>query len=136
MHRLITAALVVLLGCTAAQAEGDGYFRKNPFDAQFCAGLTTTFRSENAARLNCTNATTAIVVEYADYWPEAIGQSLALAMQTGLQPGIVLVCRNDRQHCDAALAAVESAFSRLKAPFSLWDCRMADASLEACKERE
>jgi hypothetical protein len=137
IHRLLAAGLFALLpaGQTAA-AMGDNYFPANPFDARFCAGLHTQFRSENAARLACTTDTTAIVVEYYDYWPEAIGQSLALATQTGLTPGIVLVCRNDHAHCEIAAKAVESAFARMKAPVDLWDCGLLDASLSDCDKLE
>lgn len=137
MHRLLTTGVLALLAAgPAIAAAGDNYFPANPFDARFCAGLETHLRSENATRLGCTDATTAIVVEYYDYWPEAIGQSLALASQTGLSPGIVLVCRNDHAHCEIAARAVESAFAQMKAPVSLWDCGIMDAALSECDKLE
>ena len=136
MHRLLAASLLALLPLGGAIAAGDNYFPKNPFDARFCAGLATTFRSENAARIECTSPTNAIVVEYFDYWPEAIGQSLAFATRTGLKPGIVLVCRNDHQHCANAASEVEAIFARLETPLTLWDCSITAASLDECIKLE
>lgn len=136
-YRTSLAALLSLLPLSAAiAAGGDNYFPRNIFDARFCAGLKTEFRSQNASRLDCVSDTTAIVVEYYDYWPEAIGQSLALAAQTGLKPGIVLVCRNDHAHCSIAAAEVEKAFEQIKAPLTLWDCSITDATLKDCDKLE
>lgn len=135
-HRTLLAALATILPLGGALAAGDNYFPPNPYDQRFCAGLTQQFRSENAARIDCTSATTAIVVEYFDYWPEAVGQSLALAAQTGLEPGIVLVCRNDHQHCENAASAVEKAFARVATPLTLWDCSITDAALSDCNKLE
>lgn len=131
-HRALLAALAAILPLGGARAAGDNYFPPNPYDQRFCAGLAQQFRSENAARIGCTSATTAIVVEYFDYWPEAVGQSLALAARTGLAPGIVLVCRNDHRHCENAAAAVVQAFAHSATPLTLWDCSLTDASLSDC----
>ena len=136
LHRLLAVTVMVLTSLGGAAAAGDNYFPKNPYDMRFCAGLATSFRSENAARLECTSATNAIIVEYSDYWPEAIGQSLAFAAQTGLEPGIVLVCRNDHQHCANAAAEVEATFARFTSPLSLWDCGITASSLADCIKLE
>ena len=92
-------------------------------------------RETNGARLQCTDATTAIVVEYYDYWPEAVGQALAFAARTGLTPGIVLVCRSADAHCAIAAHAVEAALAPSAAPFRLWTCRLTDPTLAACSKR-
>ena len=131
-HLTLVGLLVSAFAVSPADAADNGYFPRNPYDTRFCAGLETAFRTGNGTRLDCTSKTTAIVVEYFDYWPEAIGQALALATKTGLQPGIVLVCRNDRQHCDAAAHDVESVFAGLKAPLTLWTCALTDAALGDC----
>ena len=135
-HRTLLAVLATVVPMGASAAAGDNYFPSNAYDQRFCAGLSQQFRSENAARIDCTSATNAIVVEYFDYWPEAIGQSLALAARTGLTPGIVLVCRNDHQHCANAASAVEATFARLAAPVTLWDCSLTDAALSDCDKLE
>src|SRR5262245_12213808 len=121
-NRLLAAGLVALMPWGAAAFAGDHYFPQNPYDVRFCAGLKSEYRPGNASRLECTSATNAIVVEYHDYWPEAVGQSLAFASLTGLAPGIVLVCRNDHSHCANAAAAVEKVFADVKSPLALWDC--------------
>jgi hypothetical protein len=137
VKRLLIGLLITAMSLGgAAAAASDNYFPRNLYDARFCAGLKTEFRSENASRLDCTSATNAIVVEYFDYWPEAIGQSLALATKTGLKPGIVLVCRNDHQHCTNAASAVEATFARMNTPLTLWDCGLTDTSLAECNKLE
>ena len=136
LRQLSLIAVVGLLQIGSAQAAGDGYFPANHYDLRFCAGLKTEFRSENATRIDCTSKANAIVVEYFDYWPEAIGQSLALAAKTGLEPGIVLVCRNDHEHCANAANAVEATFARIKSPLTLWDCGLTDTSLGDCHKAD
>ena len=131
-HLTLVALLVSAFAVSPAAAADNGYFPRNPYDTRFCAGLETAFRTGNGTRLDCTSKTTAIVVEYFDYWPQAIGQALALATETGRQPGIVLVCRNDRQHCASAGHDVESVFGRLRTPLTLWPCAMTDAWLGEC----
>lgn len=131
---LLAVGLLALLPWGGNASAGDHYFPKNPYDARFCAGLKTEFRPGNASRLDCTSAANAIVVEYNDYWTEAIGQALAFASATGLAPGIVLVCRNDHGHCDNAAAAVARVFVGVKSPLALWDCSITSATLRDCKK--
>src|SRR5690242_20124372 len=125
MHvlRLLACALILL---PAGIANADNYFPANPYEARFCAGLDRDFRPENASRVDCLSKTNAIVVEYYDYWREAIGQSLALATERGLKPGIVLICRNDEQHCIKASGSVEATFSHFAVPLTLWECLLID----------
>jgi hypothetical protein len=137
INRLLFVGLLALapMGESVA-AAGDQYFPANPFDLRFCAGLDIEFRTGNGTRYECKTSTTAIVVEYHDYWREAIGQSLAFAAETGLTPGIVLVCRNDLGHCINAAKGVEAAFAKLKSPVALWDCNITDTRLSDCDRLE
>jgi hypothetical protein len=132
--RLLAIALLIFLPAGAANA--DNYFTPNPHQARFCAGLETHFRPENASRIDCVSATNAIVVEYQDYWREAVGQALVLATERGLKPGIVLVCRNDEGHCINAAAHIEATFEHFAVPLTLWECMLISPALRDCTRRE
>jgi hypothetical protein len=122
--------------CGGAVAGDDGYFPANAYQARFCAGLTQEMRQENASRVDCTSSTHAMIIEFQDYWREAIGQAIAFAAETGLRPGIVLVCRNDEQHCMNAAARIEIAFGHFAVPLTLWSCSIMSSSLAACPKVE
>ncbi|HWA20345.1 MAG TPA: hypothetical protein VG757_15270 [Devosia sp.] len=132
--RLLAAILLVLLPMGIAGA--DNYFPTNPYQARFCAGLETHFRPENAWRVDCVSSTNAIVVEYQDYWREAVGQALVLATERGLKPGIVLVCRNDEGHCIKASERIEATFAHFAVPLTLWECMVISPALGDCVRRE
>jgi hypothetical protein len=123
--------MTAALGGPAAALD-PGYFPRNAYQERFCAGLDAHYRATNAARIDCTDGTHAIVVEYQDFWPEAVGTAMAFATATGLEPAIVMVCRNDGQHCANAAAGIEATFARFALPLTLWQCRPIDASLEDC----
>jgi hypothetical protein len=133
--RLLFVFAALLLAAAPAVAA-DGYFPANRTEARFCAGLERDYRPGNAARLACESPTDAIVVEYQDYWREAIGQALSLAAETDRRPGIVLVCRNDEQHCMAASTGVRAPFSRYAVPLTLWDCGLMDQALGDCTRHD
>ncbi len=133
LTRLIACALLLV---SAGIARADNYFPANPYQARFCAGLHAEFRPENASRVDCLSPTTAIVVEYQDYWREAVGQALVLATESGLKPGIVIVCRNDEGHCINAAAGIQATLAHFAIPLTLWECLTIDRSLGDCDRRE
>lgn len=139
MHAWLAVSATVLGLTSAAGSElfgsslvDPGYFRSNPYQARFCQGLEPAYRATNAARVDCTDGTHAIVVDYQDFWPEAVGTAMAFATATGLEPAIVMVCRNDGQHCINAAAEIEATFAHFAVPLTLWQCLPIDASLADC----
>ena len=69
----------------------------------------TEVRLKDGTRVDCLTDTYAIEFDFAKKWAESIGQSLHYARLTGKKPGIVLICRKekDRRHLERLRKAVE-----------------------------
>ncbi len=69
-------------------------------------------------RVDCITKTHAIEMDFARKWPEAIGQSLHYAQLTGLEAGIVLILKSqkDTPHLNAARKVIAA----YDLPIKLW----------------
>ncbi len=67
--------------------------KETAYQQKWCgqAGGVTEVRQPDLTRVDCLTSRYAIEFDFGSKWAEAIGQSLHYAIQTGKQPGIVLI---------------------------------------------
>lgn len=75
-------------------------------------------RLDDGRRVDCMTESHAIEMDFANKWPEAIGQSLAYGMLTRKQAGIVLILRkpSDREYWDR----LQQVLEHYKLPVTTW----------------
>ena len=69
--------------------------REKDYRDRHCAGIAE-YRLPDRSRVDCLTDHHAIEYDFADKWPEAIGQALGYAMMTGQRAGIVLILRSEK----------------------------------------
>ena len=102
------------------------------YQERFCAGLDTEIRLGQQRRADCTSQTHAIEVVWHDEWKEGLGRALAYSAETGLLPGIVVVCRSDQAYCLETSLLVRQMLSYHHVRATLWDCLPIDDGLGDC----
>lgn len=90
-HALIALLLLVLLALVGRSeaAEAD-------YVIEWCErhGGRVEVINDDRTRVDCVTYYHAIEFDYAEKWTEAITQALHYAIQTGMQPGVVLILRD------------------------------------------
>lgn len=105
------------------------------FQELLCKGMLLERTLKSGARADCISGSHAIEVEFTHKWAEAIGQSLHYAAETGLKPGIILVCREaDESHCLRDTYRAETTIERWKLPIKVWRCGQEMQTLAECRE--
>jgi hypothetical protein len=102
------------------------------YQERFCAGMDVAIRLGWQRRADCINETHAIEVDWHDEWKYGVSQMLAFSAETGLMPGIVLVCRSDQGHCLKSSLLLRQTITHHKIRSTLWDCLPIDESIEDC----
>jgi len=92
--------LAVLLS-TLSTAHVERIRPENYYQAKWCHKMhgQQEVVLPDKTRADCLTDTHAIEVNFANMWPEAIGQSLWCAMQTGMKVGIVLIVERPKDNC-------------------------------------
>lgn len=129
----IRALGIALLLTTPALAGDVVPFPERYYQEGFCAGMDVKIRLGEQQRADCLTGTQAIEVEWHDYWKAAIGEALAHGTETGLTPGIILVCREDQALCLDASQSARNVLSHYHIRATLWDCWPVDATLADCR---
>ncbi len=130
---MIRAVLLCLLFVAPAIAGDVVPPPERFYQQRFCAGMDSKIRLGEQLRADCLTKTQAIEVEWADYWKAAIAESLAHSAETGLAPGIILVCREDQALCLAASQAARDTLQHHLLHATLWDCLPIDLTLADCR---
>ncbi|MHB1104102.1 MAG: hypothetical protein ACYC0C_15280 [Devosia sp.] len=104
------------------------------YQERFCAGLDTEIRVGQQRRADCISQTHAIEVVWHDEWKEGIGRALAYSAETGLLPGIVVVCRSDQAYCLKTSLLVRQTMTYHRIGGTLWDCLPINRRLSDCTE--
>ncbi len=86
-------------------------------------------------RADCVSATHAIEVEWDDKWHEGVGQALAYATASGLEPGLVLLCRHKERLCLKHSLAAQEVFSAQGVTATVWECGLDSETLDDCLMR-
>ncbi|MGI9278682.1 MAG: hypothetical protein ACR2PX_03510 [Endozoicomonas sp.] len=99
LPRLFAILSSHLLLSTASAGEPELWYQK-----VWCEGKggEVEARLEDGRRVDCITNSHAIEMDFANKWPEAIGQSLDYAMLTKKQAGIVLILKKsaDQEYWD------------------------------------
>lgn len=126
MKRLRLALLLAVATPAAAQYESD-------FRRLLCDGMRQEATLPAGTRADCLGERHAIEVDYSHKWHEAIGQALHYAAETGLEPGIILVCRLPAEHCLRHKLLALGTIRFWKLPVHVWLCELPASSLDACE---
>lgn len=113
---MITAALTLAAALLSTESD---------YRDHICgtAGYRTEVSMPNGTRADCVSETHAIEVEFAHKWAEALGQSLNYAAETGLAPGIILICkRGTEARCLTWALRLEQTIARWRLPVTVWRC--------------
>ena len=109
-------ALIILLTADSAHSTQ----RENWYQDVWCKGMKgkVEYRLEDSRRVDCLTDTHAIEVEFANKWPEAIGQSLGYSMLVQKKAGIVLILKKptDQLHWERLNKVVQ----HYQLPIKLW----------------
>ncbi|HHS82127.1 MAG TPA: hypothetical protein ENJ68_01275 [Devosia sp.] len=130
MFRFFITIMLVLL--VLPQTARPGNLLETDYQARFCAHMQREVRLGPQRRADCMTSTLVIEVDWADKWKEGIGQSLAYAAETGLVPGIILVCRQSKARCLASSLFTRQTLSRFGISAVIWECVPADKGLQDC----
>ncbi|MBS4068912.1 MAG: hypothetical protein KGZ62_09940 [Sulfurimonas sp.] len=86
---------MVLLICQPAVAGH--LYREKEYQDAWCAkaGGVTEYTLDDGTRVDCLTDDYAIEFDFASKWAESVGQALYYSMQTGRQPGIVLILEKE-----------------------------------------
>lgn len=105
----------LLLSSQCHSAEDELWYQK-----VWCEGKggKVESRLDDGRRVDCITKTHAIEMDFANKWPEAIGQSLDYAMLTQKQAGIVLILKShkDSLHWER----LQKVVSHYQLPITLW----------------
>ena len=109
------ALIILLTSDLAVSAPKEGWYQD-----VWCKGMKGKLehRLEDNRRIDCLTDTHAIEVEFAQKWPEAIGQSLGYSMLTQKKAGIVLILKKptDQEHWQRLNKVVQY----YQLPITLW----------------
>ncbi len=131
--RIILAAAILAVAATPAVPRDDVTTAAEQFyQERFCAGMDIEIRLGRQRRADCISQTHAIEIDWHDEWPEGIGRALVFSAETGLPPGIMLVCRSDQAHCVKASALARQTLSHHHVKGTLWDCLPVHKNLGEC----
>ncbi|MCP4383776.1 MAG: hypothetical protein GY798_20585 [Hyphomicrobiales bacterium] len=112
--------------------------------AKFCADIDADPKPfPDDTQVDCLSDTHAIEVDWSDKRAEAIGQSLHYALWTeeipaigSKKPGIILVCRRQRDTCLDHIRRVRRVAQAYELPITLWDCDEGDEFLTDCQKQD
>jgi len=113
-----------------------------PRQVALCAGMALEVYVPSGGRADCLSETHAIEVEWAADWYSAVGQSLYYAAETGLEPGIILLCpatsadTHGEGLCRSYLYRLDVALRRWSLPIRVWECFSDNVTLDTCVEPE
>jgi hypothetical protein len=107
----VTVLAIVLVTTTA---EAKRIEHEDVHNRAWCAdqGGVAEVVLADRTRVDCETLGYAIEADFADKWPEAVGQSVHYARMTGKLPGILLIIEHPRQ-C-AKVASARQSLSRLQ----------------------
>ena len=117
MHRLLPLLLLIALPCNAASSRGPG---EHWYQDVWCNGMggKVEHRLKDGRRIDCLTSSHAIEVEFANKWPEAVGQSLDYSMLTGKKAGIVLILKKPADHLH--WQRMKTLVEHYQLPIRLW----------------
>ncbi len=115
LPRLLTIFLSLLLVNLAWASEPELWYQK-----VWCEGRggEVEARLDDGRRVDCITDRYAIEMDFANKWPEAIGQSLAYGMLTKKQAGIVLILRKPSDH--EYWERLQQVLEHYKLPVTTW----------------
>ena len=121
MNKMLTVILhfvtliILLTSNSTYSAPGEHWYQD-----VWCKGMKgkVEYRLEDSRRVDCLTDTHAIEVEFANKWPEAIGQSLDYSMLVKKKAGSVLILKKpaDQQHWERLNKVVQ----HYQLPIKLW----------------
>ncbi|WP_062260643.1 hypothetical protein [Endozoicomonas arenosclerae] len=112
---ILTTLFVSSVSCSIKASEPELWYQK-----VWCEGNggKVESRLEDGRRVDCITDSHAIEMDFANKWPEAIGQSLDYAMLTKKQAGIVLILKkpSDQQYWDR----LQQVVKHYQLPVTTW----------------
>lgn len=99
---------------------------------RLCAKLRMEVVLPSGARLDCLAPNFAIEIDWTEKWAESIGQALDYAAETGLKPGIILICRDAKHLCIGRLDRLLETRRDWRLPITVWYCDIRSPSLQTC----
>ncbi len=129
-----------LMACNCATWTAVAGPREREAQARLCMGMELEwYIPSTGARIDCLSATHAIEVDWTKNWDEAIGQALYYAYEVGLEPGIILVCKdpaNDAALCLKRGLMTEATLAHYGIEATLWECDIDTVVLSECGEKQ
>ena len=123
------ALFVLASSSTDAQNE-------RAYQQALCSGWTIEQSLSDTTRVDCISSTHAKEVDFSDKWAEGIGQALYYSTQTGLEPGLILVCRRQPDTCQGHLDRALAVVGEYGLPLTVWICEPEARALAECKLSE
>ena len=116
MTKLPVTAIVYLLLINPAPAAR--LHKEAEYSDVWCQGQTEVTNSDGT-RVDCLTDRYAVEIDFANKWPEGIGQALHYSLQTGRAPAVALIIEHSRdwRHYRRAKTAAN------KAGVTLWPIR-------------
>lgn len=112
---LLLAGFLIVCGCAGQAKRNERYYQKIWCQAR---GGRMEVVLPDRTRCDCLTEKYAVEFDFARKWTEAIGQSLNYARQTGKQPGIVIICKTEKDKEKFRRAGTNINFYKL--PIRLW----------------
>ncbi|MCW5697389.1 MAG: hypothetical protein KIS96_11745 [Bauldia sp.] len=132
MRTLLAAlAAAVVLSGSPASAQTEAEMRD-----RLCAPFQREVRTPAGTYVDCITGLHAIEIDWTEKWAEAIGQALHYAAETGLYPGIILICRQSEGACLAHALRLESTLAYWGIAMTVWYCGIDAAKLSRCEVRK
>ncbi|MCW5695770.1 MAG: hypothetical protein KIS96_03435 [Bauldia sp.] len=103
---------------------------------RLCATYEREVRTPAGTYVDCVGLGRAIEIDWTEKWAEAIGQALHYAAETGLHPGIILICRQSQGACLAHALRLESTLAHWGIAITVWYCGIEAKTLAVCDARK
>jgi len=120
--------LAIAVAAVICQGQSSEAAPEKAYQSHWCtqAQGITEYRLPDRTRVDCVAQGYAIEFDFARKWAEAVGQSLHYALQTGEQPGIVLILEkpSDARYLERLSPLAE------KYGIRLWTITPQDISIE------
>ncbi len=123
---LISTLLLYPIAVNAAHLHYESWYQERWCNAN---NGQTEVTMPDGTRCDCLTDTHAIEVDFGEKWAESIGQSLYYGLQTGKQPGVVLILEEetDRKYWIRLNTTIE----HYNLPIKTWETNENDVFLQS-----
>lgn len=125
MRSILALGLLILPAPALAQDE-------RAMRELLCAGMAQEVTVASGGRADCVSPTHAIEVDWTENWAAGLGQAMHYASQTGLEPGLILICHQQERTCLGHVLRAEATFAHWRIVATIWRCTLTDTALDQC----